>query len=61
MKDLIKYIEFPIVNAVRSQFNWSQYSDVATIVASKYQLYLPSELQLIAEVEKVKKEWEESR
>lgn len=35
--------------------------DNNTIVASKYQLYLPTEQQLIAEVEKVKKEWEESR
>ena len=34
-------------------------ADNNTIVASKYQLYLPSEQQLIAEVEKVKKEWEE--
>ena len=31
--------------------------DNNTIVASKYQLYLPTEQQLIAEVEKVKKEW----
>ena len=36
-------------------------ADNNTIVASKYQLYLPTEQQLIAEVEKVKKEWEESR
>ena len=36
-------------------------ADNNTIVASKFQLYLPSEQQLIAEVEKVKKEWEESR
>lgn len=36
-------------------------SDNNTIVASKYQLYLPTEQQLIAEVERVKKEWEESR
>lgn len=36
-------------------------ADNSTIVASKFQLYLPSEQQLIAEVEKVKKEWEESR
>ena len=36
-------------------------SDNNTIVASKYQLYLPSEQQLIAEVERVKKEWEETR
>ena len=36
-------------------------ADNNTIVASKYQLYLPSEQQLIAEVEKVKKEWEETR
>lgn len=36
-------------------------ADNSTIVASKYQLYLPTEQQLIAEVEKVKKEWEESR
>ena len=36
-------------------------ADNNTIVASKYQLYLPSEQQLIAEVEKVKKEWEEAR
>ena len=34
-------------------------SDNNTIVASKYQLYLPTEQQLIAEVEKVRKEWEE--
>ena len=36
-------------------------ADNNKIVASKYQLYLPSEQQLIAEVEKVKKEWEEAR
>ncbi len=36
-------------------------ADNNTIVASKYQLYLPTEQQLIAEVERVKKEWEESR
>lgn len=36
-------------------------SDNNTIVASKYQLYLPTEQQLIEEVEKVKKEWEASR
>lgn len=36
-------------------------ADNSAIVASKYQLYLPTEQQLIAEVEKVKKEWEESR
>lgn len=36
-------------------------ADNNTIVASKYQLYLPTEQQLIAEVEKVKKEWKESR
>lgn len=36
-------------------------SDNNTIVASKYQLYLPTEQQLIAEVERVKKEWEETR
>lgn len=36
-------------------------SDNNTIVASKYQLYLPTEQQLIAEVERVKKEWEKTR
>ena len=36
-------------------------ADNNTIVASKYQFYLPTEQQLIAEVERVKKEWEESR
>lgn len=36
-------------------------SDNNTIVASKYQLYLPTEQQLIEEVERVKKEWEETR
>ncbi|MDE7414426.1 MAG: PDDEXK nuclease domain-containing protein [Muribaculaceae bacterium] len=36
-------------------------ADNNTIVASKYQLYLPSEQQLIAEVEKVRKEWEEAQ
>ncbi len=36
-------------------------ADNNTIVASKYQLYLPTEQQLIAEVEKIKKEWEETR
>ncbi len=36
-------------------------SDNNTIVASKYQLYLPTEQQLIAEVERVKREWEETR
>ena len=34
-------------------------ADNNNIVASKYQLYLPTEQQLIAEVEKVRKEWEE--
>lgn len=36
-------------------------SDNSTIVASKYQLYMPTEQQLIAEVERVRKEWEEAR
>ena len=36
-------------------------ADNDTILASKYQLYLPTEQQLIAEVEKVKKECEETR
>ncbi len=36
-------------------------ADNNTIVASKYQLYLPTEQQLIAEVEKIKKEWEENQ
>ena len=36
-------------------------SDNNTIVASKYQIYLPTEQQLIAEVERIKKEWEETR
>lgn len=36
-------------------------ADNSAILASKYQLYLPTEQQLIAEVEKVKKEWEEAR
>lgn len=36
-------------------------ADNNTIVASKYQLYLPTEQQLIAEVERVKREWEETR
>ena len=36
-------------------------ADNNAIVASKYQLYLPTEQQLIAEVERVKKEWEETR
>lgn len=39
------YLEFPIAHTVCAQLNWSQYK----------------EQQLIAEVEKVKKEWEESR
>lgn len=33
-------------------------ADNNSIVASKYQLYLPTEQQLIAEVERIKKEWE---
>lgn len=36
-------------------------SDNNTIVASKYQLYLPTEQQLIAEVERVRKEWKETK
>ncbi len=36
-------------------------ADNKTIVASKYQLYLPTEEQLIAEIEKVKKNWEEGQ
>lgn len=36
-------------------------SDTNTIVASKYQLYLPTEQQLIAEVERVRKEWKETK
>lgn len=36
-------------------------ADNNTIVASKYQLFLPSEEQLIAEVERAKREWEEAR
>ena len=35
-------------------------ADNNTIVASKYQLFLPSEEQLIAEVERAKREWEEA-
>ncbi|MBO5267676.1 MAG: hypothetical protein J6B13_02820 [Muribaculaceae bacterium] len=67
------YIEYPKANALRSQFNWTQYraliqipdkdkrgmslpEDNNSIVASKYQLYLPTEQQLINEVEKVKSE-----
>ncbi|MDE6695745.1 MAG: PDDEXK nuclease domain-containing protein [Muribaculaceae bacterium] len=34
-------------------------ADNDSIIASKYQLYLPSEQQLIEEIERVKKEWEE--
>ena len=36
-------------------------ADNNTIVTSKYQLFLPTEQQLIAEVEKVKKEWEKAQ
>ena len=46
------FLTFPKVNALRSQFNWTQYRTL---------IYLPSEQQLIAEVEKIKREWEEAR
>lgn len=36
-------------------------ADNNTIVASKYQLFLPTEEQLIAEVERAKREWVEAR
>lgn len=38
-------------------------SEIRSIIESArtYQLYLPTKQQLIAEVEKVKKEWEEAR
>lgn len=36
-------------------------ADNNTIVASKYQLFLPTEEQLIAEVERAKRQWEEAR
>ncbi|MDE5877281.1 MAG: PDDEXK nuclease domain-containing protein [Muribaculaceae bacterium] len=36
-------------------------ADNSTIMTSKYQLFLPTEQQLIEEVERVKKEWEEAR
>lgn len=36
-------------------------ADNNTIVASKYQLFLPSEEQLIAEVKRAKRQWEEAR
>lgn len=64
------YKTYPIVNALRSQLNWSQYrmliqndtavklalpEDNKTILASKYQLYLPTTEQLINEINEVKK------
>ncbi len=44
---------FPIANTVCSQLNWSQYTlpqNNQTILASKYQLYLPSEEELVKEL-----------
>ena len=92
------YKVFPIVNAVRSQLNWTQYKlliriednekkdfendtigvllcadknetvvkytlpeDNKTILASKYQLYLPSEKELIKELHRELEELENTR
>ena len=44
---------FPIANTVCSQLNQSQYTlpqNNQTILASKYQLYLPSEEELVKEL-----------
>ena len=61
------YRVYPIASTVRSQLNWSQYrmliqiedtvvkmalpEDNSTILASKYQLYLPTTEQLIKEID----------
>ncbi len=41
------YKTFPKVNTLYSELNWSQYKDNETILASQYQLYLPSEKELL--------------
>lgn len=46
---------FSIANTLCSQLNWSQYTlpqNNQTILASKYQLYLPSEEELVKELHK---------
>ena len=56
------YRTYPIGNTLRSQLNWSQYRlliqipnpDNTTILASKYQLYLPTTEELIKEIDEVK-------
>lgn len=55
------YRLYQIPSALRTELNWSQYEmvkmtlpkDNKTILASKYELYLPSEETLKAEVEKL--------
>ena len=47
----------PIVNTLRSQLNWSQYRMLIQIPdhdKREYQLYLPTEEQLINEIDEVK-------
>ena len=47
----------PIPSAVRSQLNWSQYRMLMQIPdhdKREYQLYLPTEEQLINEIDEVK-------
>jgi hypothetical protein len=60
------YRTFPIANALRSQLNWAQYKLLTriddndkrefyineAILASKYQLYLPTEQELIKELKR---------
>lgn len=51
------YREYPIPSAVRSQLNWSQYRMLIQIPdhdKREYQLYLPTEEQLINEIDEVK-------
>lgn len=51
------YREYPIVNTLRSQLNWSQYRMLIQIPdhdKREYQLYLPTEEQLINEIDEVK-------
>ena len=45
------YRTFPIVSALRTQLSWTQYKLLLS-VDSQYKLYLPSEKQLLEEVNK---------
>lgn len=55
MRDL--FLTFPILDAVRQELTWTHYR--AQIFASKYQLHLPTEQQLLAEVRKELDRFEE--